>query len=394
MARMRRSRVALWPLRAHKANDASRLCLNARLAKLSEHAAPAMHVRSRTTRFSLWAALVVCLLWPLSAHSRPGATLVALVSTDPSAELSQRVQEQLAALGFDVLVLNPPVTGAVGSTALEQTARNVGAIAAVRIVPAAQSVQVWTADPVTGQSVFRETVPPAGQKPSDAAVALGAVELLRASLIELHPPEPVAAPKPPEPPVVCTPLAPPAARAEPRISVTAGFGMDLGLAGRPGVSWEMAIWVRLYDRLGVRAIAIPGLAPGGFTASPYGSVDVASQVYGAELTYDLAPSLSAIVPVAGLGIARAEVTVRGFAAASSGNGNLDGDKRVALPFGHLGVGWAPVRNLRVRADALGGFSDPAVQACLQDSQGNCMSAVARWGEPFVNASLGLELLGP
>jgi hypothetical protein len=353
-----------------------------------------MHVRTRTTRFSLWAALFVCLLWPLSAHSRAGATLVALISTDPSAELSQRVQEQLEALGFDVLVLNPPVMGAVGSTALEQTARNVGAIAAVRIVPAAQSVQVWTADPVTGQAVFRETVPPAGQKPSDAAVALGAVELLRASLIELHPPEPVSPPKPSEPPVVCPPPAPLAAPAEPRISVTAGFGIDLGLAGRPAVSWEMAIWVRLHDRLGVRAIAMPSLAPGGFTASPYGSVDVASQLYGAELTYDLAPSLSAIVPVVGLGIARAEVTVRGFAAASSGNSNLDSDTPVVLPFGHLGVGWAPVRNLRVRADALGGFSAPAVQVCVEDSQGNCTSSIGRWGAPFVNASLGLELLVP
>jgi hypothetical protein len=123
-------------------------------------------------------------------------------------------------------------------------------------------------------------------------------------------------------------------------------------------------------------------------------VDVAAQIYGAELTYDLAPSLSTVVPVVGLGIARAEVTARGFAAVSTGNGNLDSDKPVALPFGHLGVGWAPVRNLRVRADALGGFSAPAVQFCLENSQGNCISSVGRWGEPFVNASLGLELLVP
>jgi hypothetical protein len=346
--------------------------------------------RSPTFRFWPWAALAGLMLWAGEARSRAGATLVALVTADPSAELSHRVEEQLEALGFDVIVLNPPATGSAGPMSLAQTARNVGAIAAVRIVPAGQSVQVWTADPVTGQAVFRELLPPAGQKPSDAAVALGTVELLRASLLELHPPEPDASRKPPAP-LACPTAAPaPEERAPaPRFGVTAGAGIDLGLAGRPSASWEMAAWLRLHGRLGLRVVATASVAPGNVRAAPYGSVDVGAQIYGAELTYDLAPASSSWVPVVGLGAAGADVTVRGLATPASGV-SLDAGTWVGLPFAHLGEAWAPVRGLRVRGDLLGGFSVPAAAVCVQGTTG-CTS-IARWGQPLVTASLGLEVL--
>ncbi len=344
-------------------------------------------------RFSLWAALLGLLLWSADVSARVGATLVALVTTDPTAELSHRVEEQLEALGFDVVVLNPPATGSAGPMSLEQTARNVGAIAAVRIVPMAQSVQVWTADPVTGQAVFRELLPPAGQKPSDAAVALGAVELLRASLLELHPPEPVAPPKPPAPPPTCPPavVPPPERTPEPRLGVTAGIGLDFGLVGRPSISWEMAAWVRLQGRLGVRGIAIVSASPANVDASPYGSVDVGAQLYGAELTYDLAPASSTGVPVLGLGIAGADVTARGVAASTSAV-NFYSDHFVALPFAHLGGSWSPLGGLRLRADLLGGIATQSVAICVLQSATSDCTAVAHWGQPLVNASLGIEVL--
>jgi hypothetical protein len=371
--------------------------LNALLAKVSEHAAHAMHLRALMHRFSLWAALWGLLLWAGDASPRVGATLVALVTTDPTAELSHRVEEQLEALGFDVVVLNPPATGSVGPMSLEQAARNVGAIAAVRIVPMAQSVQVWTADPVTGQSVFRELLPPAGQKPSDAAVALGAVELLRASLLELHPPEPIAPPKPPQPAPTCPPavVAPPEKTPEPRLGVTVGLGMDLGLAGRPSVAWELAAWVRLQDRFGLRAFALVDASPANVTAASDGNVDVATQLYGAELTYDLRASSSTWVPVVGLGVADAVVSVRGVAA-STGASNLYESTGpwppVVVPFAHLGGSWAPLGGLRLRADLLGGVSTRSEAVCVQATSSAPCTAVAHWGQPLVNASLGLEVL--
>ncbi len=350
-----------------------------------------MHAPSLTLRLTLWATFACLALWATDASPRTGATLVALVTSDPPAELSHRVEEQLEALGFDVVVLNPPVTGSAGPTSLEQTARNVGAIAAVRIVPIAQSVQVWTADPVTGQAVFRETVPPAGQKPSDAAVALGAVELLRASLLELHPPEPFVAPKPPPPAPVCPPTPPAETPREPGLGLAAGFGIDLGLAGRPSASLALAIWARLHGPFGVRALAMTTVAPAGVSASSYGDVEVGAQVFGAELTYDLADPSAAWMPTLGLGIAAAHLTVRGEAAAASSAGNLYEEPWFALPLAHVGLGYAARPGLRLRGDLLGGISLPRADVCVEGAQG-CISVVASWGRPLVSATLGLEVL--
>jgi hypothetical protein len=359
-----------------------------------------MYARSLTLRFfSPWALAALVLFWTVDAWPRDGATLVALVTTDPSAELSHRVEEQLEALGFDVIVLNPPVTGSAGPTSLEQAARNVGAIAAIRIVPMAQSVQVWIADPVTGQAVFRETVPPSGQKPSDAAVALGAVELLRASLLELHPPEPPPPPKPTAPPLVCPPPPPPEKPRDASAGMTAGFGVDLGLVGRPSVSWEIAIWLRIHDRFGLRAIALLSESPANVSAAPNGSVSVGAQLYGGELAYDLTDPSSTWTPVVGLGIAGAAVTVRGESTSTPSGVNLyEISRPVAVPFGHVGASWAVIRDLRLRADMLGGFSTSPVDVCVAPSSTNPMQGAAgcilegRWGEPVVNISLGLEVL--
>jgi hypothetical protein len=348
-------------------------------------------MRFRLVHLVGWAAVLFALLSAPRARAREGATLVALVTTDPTAELSHRVEEQLEALGLDVLVLNPPVTGSAGPTALEQAARNVGALAAIRIVPMAQSVQVWTVDPVSGQSVFRELLAPSGQKPSDASVALGAVELLRASLLELHPPEAPAAPKAPAPPVTCPPPPPlpPQRSWQPRVGIAAGAGVDFAIAGRPAVSWETAAWLRLSGRVGARVLVMASLSDARLSAAPYGDLLVDTQLYGGELTYDLAPSESASVPVVGLGLAAVDVAVRGLSAQN--NVNLDDSNWRALPFVQLGESWSPLQGLRLRADLLGGLATAAISACVAQRTGSSM-CFAQWGEPLVNVSLGAEVL--
>jgi len=123
---------------------------------------------------------------PYAASAETGATLVAIVTPDPASALTRRVRAELAALGVDVIVIRPPEGSSVSRTPLEQAARNVGAAAAVRLVPSTEgTVEVWVADRVTGKAVVRE-LPASGTGASDAAVAVGTVELLRASLMELH----------------------------------------------------------------------------------------------------------------------------------------------------------------------------------------------------------------
>jgi hypothetical protein len=348
---------------------------------------------ARLGRFRLSICVVAALLVPAVSAARPGASLVAVITTDPGAEVSHRVQEQLEALGLDVVVLNPPATGSVGPTALQQAARNVGAIAAVRIVPLAQSVQVWTADPVSGQSVFRELIPPSGTTPSDASVALGAVELLRAAMIELHPPAPP--PPPPEPrvaQVACPP--PPPAPAAPgtkrtRLSLATGPGLDVGLSGRPAAAWSVAVWVALFDRLGVRALGVLDFVPGQIASPSSGNIAVSAQLFGADLTYDMMPSDQLSVPAVGAGVLVANVVARGVDAGGANAVNLYNSVWTALPFVRVGEALRVLPDLRARADALGGYAPARIDVCVRQN-GQC-SAAGHWGRPFVDVTLSMEV---
>ena len=124
------------------------------------------------------------------AHAESGATLVAIVTSEPASSLTRRVRAELQGVGLDVIVLKPPDEGTPSRAPLEQAARNVGAVAAVRLVPSGEGmVEIWVADRVTGKAVVRELAAPESGA-SDAAVAIGSVELLRASLMELHSGEP------------------------------------------------------------------------------------------------------------------------------------------------------------------------------------------------------------
>src|SRR5260370_40151325 len=98
-----------------------------------------MGARQRTTFFALFAVFVLLAAGAGVAAAATGATLVAVVTTDPAAPLTRRIQEQLEALGLDVVVLSPPSESTAAGARLAQPARNVGARAAVRIEPATQS---------------------------------------------------------------------------------------------------------------------------------------------------------------------------------------------------------------------------------------------------------------
>src|SRR5882672_4865044 len=146
----------------------------------------------RGMRLGVAAAIVTsALLAPDRAYSQSGATLVAIVTADPTSSLTRRVRAELEGLGLDVIVLKPPDEGSPSRAPLEQAARSVGAVAAVRLIASREGkVEVWVADRVTGKAVVRELDAPESGA-SDAAVAIGSVELLRASLMELHSGEPV-----------------------------------------------------------------------------------------------------------------------------------------------------------------------------------------------------------
>jgi hypothetical protein len=116
-----------------------------------------------------------------------GAAIVLVVAAPEDAALARRLAAELAGLRFRAVeVVAPP--GAAARRPLEELARSRGAIAAIRVVPLDGAVEVWIADRVTGKTVLREVLASGGADERDMLVSLRAVELLRASLLELGAP--------------------------------------------------------------------------------------------------------------------------------------------------------------------------------------------------------------
>src|SRR5580704_2293598 len=201
----------------------------------------------RGMRLGLAAAIVTStLVAPDRARGESGATLVAIVTAEPNSSLTRRVRAELEGLGLDVIVLKPPEEGSPSRAPLEQAARSVGAVAAVRLIASSEGkVEVWVADRVTGKAVVRELDAPASGA-SDAAVAIGSVELLRASLMELHSGEPPHGDAPANEKIQALALP---GSGEPRLArlgLSAGAGAELGIRGLgPSADAEIGVWLRI-----------------------------------------------------------------------------------------------------------------------------------------------------
>jgi hypothetical protein len=321
------------------------------------------------------------------AHAESsGATLVAIVTAEPGSALTRRVRAELEGLGLDVIVLKPPDEGSPSRAPLEQAARSVGAVAAVRLIPSGEGkVEVWVADRVTGKAVVRELDAPESGT-SDAAVAIGSVELLRASLMELHSGEPPHgdAPATARIQAIALPSGPPRV---PRLGLGAGAGAELGLRGLgPSADADASVWVRVVSHLGARFVAHTSLSPA-HVETPSGAVDVRSQLFGAMAAWDFVDPSSAWVPNLSLGIAAAHVSTTGTAVSPFVSAS---DARwYAAPIAGIGLAWAFVPGLRLRVDGLSAVTLPPAHVTTPTT------AVGWWGGPAVLVSLGVEVLwGP
>jgi hypothetical protein len=340
----------------------------------------------RSAKLALAAAVVtIFLAAPVRhAHAQTGATLVAIVTAEPNSSLTRRVRAELHALGVDVIVLNPPDEGSPSRAPLERAARAVGAVAAVRLIASSEGkVEVWVADRVTGKAVVRELDAP-GNEASDAAVAVGSVELLRASLMELHSGEPPHGDAPANEAIRSLALPAEAPAPLPRLGLQAGAGAELGLGGLgPSLDAEIAIWIRIASRFGARVLGHTSLTPSRVTTAS-GAVDVRSLLLGAMGTYALVDPSGAWVPSVSVGIAAAHVSAAGtavppFVSASE-------DTWALAPVGSLGLAWAFAPGLRLSGDALAAWTVPAVHVTTP------AGAAGSWGAPALIVSLGLEVL--
>jgi hypothetical protein len=347
------------------------------------------------------ACAVVLLGQPSVARTQAAPSLVVIVSSDPATPTSQRVAKELRGLGLDVLILKATPENAVGRASLERSARSVGAIAALRLIEASEGLEVWVADRVTGKTVIRQLVGPPGTPTDPEDVALGAVELLRASLMELHAPTPSRGEVDVEiAPTVRQIAYPPAAVAPPApnpylpvLALSAGPGVDLGLrALGPSLHATVAGWAKLSGPLGARAfVSMPLLAER--ASVPEGHVQLRSDVLGLGLSFERGMANGWVTPQVTLGVAACHVGTWGKAAAPLVSSFEQGWYGGA--YAQLGAALRLTRGIRLRLDGTAVLLAGAPSSTIKQDPSlptTTPRSFGTWGAPAGIASLGLEVL--
>jgi len=353
--------------------------------------------RGDPVRWRCRLVLVLCcfalvLLAP-AARAQEAARVVLVTGEHPGATAT-RIQAELNQLGVEVVLVASSQAEPVGRAPLEQTARSVGAFAAIRVVPLGRAVEVWIADRVTGKTVVREVISEREAAAStEDTVAVGAVELLRASLLELNL---SARPRRSEVP------APSAARqlaaAEESataagtrgrgrpyaLTAAAGLGPELGWGG-VGTSWlgQAALGGHSRGWLGGELYLSTPLRPARVEAEG-GTAELSISPLGLSLT--LSPPAGAITPLVGIGPGLVLVRSEGVRADAGYETSESSQVRGAL-FLRAGLGWQVLEYLRLRFDMAVVLARP-VRIRFSGQE------VARWGTPRLMAATALELLVP
>jgi len=139
-------------------------------------------------RVAVSIALAVLFAGASSAAADPARSRVAVVrppeADEVSSEVSMRISAELAAAGFDVVEIDaPPDTSS--RAAVEAPSKAVATFAVER-VGNRPAVDVWLSDQITGKTTVRRLELRLGATDRAASIlAIRAVELLRASLLEI-----------------------------------------------------------------------------------------------------------------------------------------------------------------------------------------------------------------
>lgn len=358
-----------------------------------------------------------------TATATAAPKILLVVEGEPGA-LFKRLHAELEQLGFQVRAEQK------GGTSLADRAKRVGANAALRVPRSRQATEVWVADPEGDRSVLREVlIAREGAqrgRADDAVIATRAVELLRASFLEidLEMPEPVSEPVDAGPPpsemadaadgapavTSATPDEPPAAK-RPTIAAaatpTAPRGTPENSGSRPTFDSPRQLH-ELRLNSGVAASVSPGGVPadghlllglsldvaphftaGGVVLSP----SLLSQIDGSEgrarvhvslLLGELTWSSDAPVePVLGFGVGAAWLLTSGDPEAGF-DGHTDG-ALVGLGVLRAGLGWQAGQLVRLTADARLAFAASDVSVRFDQRE------AAAWGRPLALFSAGIEV---
>jgi hypothetical protein len=317
------------------------------------------------------------------APHEAASTIVVLCA--PGDRFGLRLVAELESLGFRAVVLDPS-TEPASRAALEASAREAGAIAAIRAVPSERGVEVWIADRVTGKTVLRDLPNDRGTPDRDDALALSVVELLRASLLEIALPTPSRGEVPATPEIREKMSVPaPSAlepRSPPRLRVSLAPGVLLSPGGF-GASGSLAVGIDWMpsDHVGVCALAAIPLTSARVEGAQ-GSADLTILLGGGGARFTFASRASAWSPSADLGVLA--VSLRSAGTAKPGFVASSPSAVTGAPFARLGLAFAPIPTLRLRADVLAGLVAQGVAIEFARHE------VATWGKPLVLSTLGVD----
>jgi hypothetical protein len=326
---------------------------------------------------ALATALVACLLGVCSAaaaseseRSRPRVLLIGKGPDDPL----------LKALRAELSDLDVTVVQRDAAERLDAAAREEVAVAAIRMLPARNGVEVWMADANAGRSLLRQLIvdeSPGG--PNYNVIALQTAELLRTSLLFEHAPAP-AAPRPPAP-ATPTERSPPARAAPESAGGEAGVQAGLGALYSPGgagpavelslaVHYPLGSWLSLGVELGVPLGR-------GALEGPEGSALVGAQLAMVDLKVRLRPGEGPWFAAAGVAGGVLRLATEGRTAAPLTATDAAVVTGVGFVRAEGGVTVAPW--LRVGARGAVGLSVPRVELSFAGNR------AGTWGLPLVSA---------
>lgn len=349
----------------------------------------------------LAAGLLVSLRSLGVAWAEPSAKVV-LVATSQESTTARRLEAELRNLDVEVVRVTVPVGSASIRKELQRIAQEQGAFAAVRIVPTDNEAEVWVADRITGKTLVREVLSGKSGVDLDDAISLGAVELLRASLLEMEhtaelkgdiaPPAAIRKLLPPPPPVAAPTAAPkpvklPAATAEPlgaALWLTIAPSADVGIGKlATGSSIELALKVVSPQGFGIEWL---GRLPFyGQAVREKSATAVISSKHLAVLGV-LAPVFTNVTPTLSLGILATSVTSNGEAPPPFIT--REEHRMRYAPLLRAGIGYRVLPYLGLRLDANCAYAFSPLTIRMSDKQ------VADYGRPSLSLAAGVELRLP
>jgi hypothetical protein len=332
--------------------------------------------------FFLLSVVVGCAGWVSSARADGGRKTVVMLVVPSVEPLARRLRQEIEALGLVVTWMAPE---GVRLRSVEDEAIAAGAVASIRITPTGVGdVDMTIFDGVTGKTTSWKVVAATTDPAAAEIIATRAIELLRASLLEMaarrsvvaEPPAPEPQPLARPAPVVPRMQDPPA-----ELSLSAGPSLLYSPNWQPGVHTLTSLtWMPIY-RAGLSASVLVPISPARLTRQE-GSVDLFATFYRLGAVLELTRSRSAVSLRLTAAAALGRLHLSGNANAPN-VGDVD-DRFVASPSASLTTRFFVAPNLSFFADVLGSAAFPKTVIRLAGR------AVTGWGQPALAGAIGLE----